>query len=223
MRLTRVCVLVVTAAVLTSSFLPLAGAFASPLRFAALPVRRDSSGCGRPRRASISANMPSQSAPEPRIELFFKTDAELRERVRMLAEHGFGAFSLVNKNNDDKLVEWVDTVLQEAPTASSVCAHYSLKYNKDKGGADATFRRFSTHLQKMERLGHGPRAEVLLISGSGPKTPLDAVACLEKLAREREEAGGGGGGGPSLGVAFNPYFEDAAQAAAERERLQVGR
>jgi hypothetical protein len=158
------------------------------------------------------------ASAEPRIELFFKTDTELRERVRMLSSHGYQSFSLVNKNADDKMLMWVGIVLQEAPQGS-VCAHYSLKYNKDKGGPDATFGRFSSHLDRMDKLGHGRQAEVLLVSGAGPKT-LDAVACLEKLAHKRAGGGGSSSSSTALGVAFNPYFEDGAQAAVERERLQ---
>jgi len=153
----------------------------------------------------------------PRIELFFKSDAELRERVRLLSGEGYAAFSLVNKNNDDKMVEWLDACLAEAPHAS-VCVHYSLKYNKDKAGAEATFKRFLAHLQALDARGYGQRAEVLLISGSGPKTPLDTVTCLEKLARERSS--GVEQRATQVGVAFNPYYEDGALRELERSRLQ---
>jgi len=142
----------------------------------------------------------------------------------MLSSEGFRDFSLVNKNADDKVLKWVDTCLDEVP-GSTVCAHYSIRYNKDKGGAEATFRRFSEHLHTLEKRGHGTRAEVLLISGSGPKTPLDTVACLERLKDEclkgaKSNEQGRTAANPQLGVAFNPYYADDAQAQIERQRLR---
>jgi len=163
--------------------------------------------------ALVGADQPSKPqarAKQPRIELFFKTNTELRERVRLLAAAGFTDFSLVNKREGDPLLEWIDTCLAEVPT-STVCAHYSIKYNRDKGGANQTFRRFSAFLQTLGQCNYGTRAEVLLISGSGPKTPLSAVECLEKLSHNPLH--------PPLGVAFNPYFENADQAREERRRL----
>ena len=78
----------------------------------------------------------------------------------------------MNKNNDDQMLDWVGVCLDEVPNAS-VCAHYSLRYNKGKS-PEATFRRFATHLESLDRLER-PGVEVLLISGSGPKKPLARV------------------------------------------------
>ena len=196
-----------------SLFLPATAFGIVPARYSA----RASGGMPRAvaKRASGAATAAASSQTGPRIELFFKSDTELRERVRLLSAEGFAAFSLVNKNNDDRMLEWLDACLAEAPDAS-VCVHYSLKYNKNKAGADASFGLFSAHLKALDTRGYGKRAEVLLISGSGPKTPLDTVACLEKLARERSAEEGL----TKVGVAFNPYYEDKTQAELERSRLR---
>ena len=166
--------------------------------------------------------MSAMAIRQPRIELFFKTEVELRERVRMLSAQGFSRFSLVNKNNDDPVVQWLDTCLSEVPNAS-VCAHYSLKYNRGKTGADAAFGRFSEHLralsERFNRSEHGERVEVLLISGSGAKAPLDTVSCLEKLARQhsrnRTKISHA-----AVGVAYNPYLQNEDEAQNERDRLR---
>ena len=202
----------------TAAALAAASLFLPATAFGIVPARHSG---GMPparavaKRASCAATAAASSQTGPRIELFFKSDAELRERVRFLSAEGFAAFSLVNKNNDDRMLEWLDACLAEAPDAS-VCVHYSLKYNKSKASADATFGRFSAHLKALDTRGYGQRAEVLLISGSGPKTPLDTVACLEKLARERSAEEGL----TKVGVAFNPYYEDRTQAELERTRLR---
>jgi len=197
-----------------------ASLFLPATAFCIVPARHSARASGgMPRavakRASGAATAAASSQTGPRIELFFKSDAELRERVRLLSAEGFAAFSLVNKHNDDRMLEWLDACLAEAPDAS-VCVHYSLKYNKSKAGADATFGRFSAHLKALDTRGYGHRAEVLLISGSGTKTPLDTVTCLEKLARERSAEEGL----TKVGVAFNPYYEDRTQAELERSRLR---
>jgi len=83
-----------------------------------------------------------------RIELFFSSPEELRERVKLFRQHGYTKFNLVNKNanshNDDSndnnnnnntdkqehfLLEWAHIIHDEVPDAH-VCVHYSCKYNK---------------------------------------------------------------------------------------------
>jgi len=176
--------------------------------------------------AAMAKQVLDEHKKEPRIELFFKTEHELRDRVRLLSGEGYSAFSLVNKNAGDEMLTWLDICFAEVPHAR-VCVHYSLRYNKCKGldkgldGKDATFQCFQAHLDTLETRGYGQRAEVLLVSGSGPKTPLDSVQCLEKLAQERSGSKSKQGQpGMSLGVAFNPYYQDSAQSESERARLR---
>ena len=174
------------------------------------------------RTAAAMAKQVLEHKKEPRIELFFKTEHELRDRVRLLSGEGYSAFSLVNKNAGDEMLTWLDICFAEVPHAR-VCVHYSLRYNKGKGldAKDATFQRFQAHLDTLETRGYGHRADVLLVSGSGPKTPLDSVHCLEMLAQERSGSKSKQGQrGTSLGVAFNPYYQDSAQCESERARLR---
>jgi hypothetical protein len=172
--------------------------------------------------AAMAKQVLDEHKKGPRIELFFKTEHELRDRVRLLSGEGYDAFSLVNKNAGDEMLTWLDICFAEVPHAR-VCVHYSLRYNKGKGldAKDATFQRFQAHLDTLETRGYGHRAEILLVSGSGPKTPLDSVQCLEKLAQETSGSKSKQGQrGTSLGVAFNPYYEDSAQSESERARLR---
>ena len=121
---------------------------------------------------------------------------------------------------DSKMLEWLQICLDEVP-GCSLCVHYALRHNMDAGGTADTFARFTRFLSKLNTLkrSESQRVEVLLISGpgpkAGPKTPLDSVACLERLmhARSRDQWA-------DLGVAFNPHYQDAAQVKAERVRLQ---
>ena len=65
-----------------------------------------------------------------RVELFFKNQSELIERVRFLRDgYGVSRFNLVNKNKDEPLASWVQTIRKEIPE-SDISVHYSLKYNK---------------------------------------------------------------------------------------------
>ena len=168
----------------------------------------------------------------PRVELFFKSKVELVDRVRLLKESGFADFSLLNikdenaivhsanRSADSKMLEWLQVCLDEVPDCS-LCVHYALRHNVDAGGAADTFARFTRFLSKLNTLNksESQRVEVLLISGpgpkAGPKTPLDSVACLERLMHA-----GSSDQWADLGVAFNPHYQDAAQVKAERARLR---
>ena len=195
-------------------------AWAPPAAQAAAQRKRATSASCHAQGPTVLTPAGARAPTGPRIELFFKSESELRERLRFLRAEGFAAFSLVNKNENDRMLEWLDISLAEVPDAS-VCCHYSLRYNKDKAGADATFQRFAAHLNTLRQRGVGQRAEVLLISGSGPKIPLDAVACLDKLASQREgESGDSLAGCSKIGVAFNPFFENHHEMETERSRLK---
>ena len=60
-------------------------------------------------------------------------------------------------------------------------------------------------------------AKILVVSGSGPRKGLDAVQCVERLAK----LGPAPLGRVEVGVAFNPYFPDAEAMAEERRRLEA--
>ena len=64
-----------------------------------------------------------------RLELFFKSTAELQNKViPFIREHGIRRLNITNKGKGDPLIEWCQTILQAVPTAD-VCIHYSLKWN----------------------------------------------------------------------------------------------
>ena len=180
------------------------------------------------------------SIEPPIIELVFKTADELQAQLCMLCQLGFSRFSLVHTEVDDKMsrtLQRISMVLSHNP-ANHVCANYSLRYNKgtDKRG-DESWARFRKFMRDLDKRGYGDRCQVLLVSGSGAKPPLDTIACLEKLAEERnlelldtEEDNPASARAKALragerklrcdvGVAFNPYYQDGAAVRKERARL----
>lgn len=209
-------------------FLALSCASAFDLAAPAVAFGGSLASLGRQRKSSatrprMSTNAPSELGKAPRIELFFKTSAELRERVRFLASRGYTSYSLVNKNKDDKTLEWCKAAMGEV-TGASVCVHYSLKYNKAgsrQPSADQaqalSYGMFRKHLEKMQSMGLGDGAETLLVSGSSPKTPLDSVKCLQLLG---EEVSASRVSCERIGVAFNPYILDEKLAEEERGRVK---
>ena len=185
------------------------------------------------------------SIEPPVIELVFKTSDELQAQLSMLCQLGVSRFSLVHTEADDKMSRTlmrIAMVLSHNP-ANHVCATYSLRYNKgtDKRG-DESWARFRKFMRDLDKRGYGDRCQVLLVSGSGAKTPLDTIACLEKLAEERnleslaantantEEDNPASARARALragerklqcdvGVAFNPHYQDGAAIRKERARL----
>lgn len=167
----------------------------------------------------------STSQKKPKIELFFKTESELRERVRFLASRGYTSYSLVNKNKEDKTINWCKAAIEEVQGAT-VTVHYSLKYNKPGGrqtpdeAQAASYTRFTKHLEKMDSMAFGSGAETLLISGSNPKTPLDSVTCLERLRKDINSSALAEEQCKSIGVAYNPYIPADDLASEERGRVE---
>ena len=64
----------------------------------------------------------------------------------------------------------------------SVCAHWSVK-NQYERSEQATFARFCAFLDGAAAAGVD---EVLLVSGGGQPRKLDAIGCLERLAKQRQ-------------------------------------
>jgi len=186
----------------------------------------------------------NKSVSQPRVELFFKDNTELRERIVFLQERGIHSYNIVNKNNNEPLKEWVDEIADEAGkhtknTASSICVHYSLKYNR-KGGPDAAYARFHDTLRSLSQYHrNGTSTEVLVVSGSGkkPNSFLDAIDALRRLRDDYNDGDGDhidkdGGCNqstmsverrgkmiPKIAVAFNPFFSDPCDRDRERNRL----
>lgn len=167
--------------------------------------------------ATTNTNMPNTNNSKHRIELFFKDKDDLRERVKFLKSHGFHAFNLVNKNQQDTVEEWVECILDELGSDDDeahhhhVCAHYSLKYNKvARKGVQEHGQRLRDFLQTTKA------QEVLIVSGSGKKTAWNTVQALLAETASGDEPFGG----TQMAVAYNPYIPDRVDQAQEDQRLE---
>lgn len=145
----------------------------------------------------------------PRVELFFSSNEDLRNRVQFLHDKGVTAFNLVNKHRSDPLLEWVDIVKQVCPGAD-VCVHYSLKYNKvPRKGLEEHAQLWQDFLNSSKDTAK----EVLLVSGNQKdKAIWNTLAALDYLPKVL--------GGSLIAVAYNPYFPDAADQQVENQRLE---
>ncbi|CAJ1936417.1 unnamed protein product [Cylindrotheca closterium] len=144
---------------------------------------------------------------KPRIEVFFKDEADLRSRIQFLSSKGISAFNIVNKNNRDTLQEWLTTIHEENPS-SDVCVHYSAKYNKSRK-QDGAFDLFKTFMKNMDNIEG--KHDVLLITGSGAKGKFNTVSGLQRIESSYKTP---------IAVAFNPFFPTEEDLEAERKRLK---
>mmetsp|Transcript_6610 Transcript_6610/g.7223 ORF Transcript_6610/g.7223 Transcript_6610/m.7223 type:complete len:971 (+) Transcript_6610:41-2953(+) len=179
---------------------------------------------------SLSIMSTSRKLPNVRVELFFRNVDELRERVNFLSsEYGVKSFNLVNKSNQDTMLNWVDIIQKEVPY-SSVCAHYSAKYNKSriKDGAFLSFEDFRNCMKKMDGIDNNN--EILIITGSGPKGRFNSVSALQNLAAAgskkndmfsstKSATGAKTTTTTKIAVAYNPFFTLTEEATEERRRL----
>ena len=146
----------------------------------------------------------------PRIELFFKTPAELKERLRDLTAAGYRSFNLVNKDKKDPMLAWVDVCCEELGPGDDVCAHFSSKYNAKGGPALA---------ERLEALAarsqaSGLKLSTLVVSGSGTRKKGHAASDLAGALRAPPSP---------VGVAFNPYEDDMEkERAALAAKLKGG-
>ncbi|CAB9513237.1 Deoxyribodipyrimidine photo-lyase [Seminavis robusta] len=157
----------------------------------------------------------------PRIELFFSSPSQLRERVQLLQSHGHVKFNLVNKNAQDDLSSWCKIVKEECPTAH-ICAHYSLKYKKvARKGNEAHTDLLMEFVEQQQQQSSTTTDEILLVSGghnSNKARPRwNTVDALQRLAAQLQD----NNKIPTLAVAYNPYIPDAAKQQEETDRLQA--
>jgi hypothetical protein len=133
-----------------------------------------------------------------RIELFFKTNQELKERVSWLQkQHGVTAFNLVNKHADDPLHEWVDIIREQCKAKVDISVHYSLKFQKVKRKTPVE------HYVKFQSFLQNHRAtEVLLVSGSIKSDVWNSAVALQKLTKDSAD------NKDMVAVAYNPFFPD---------------
>jgi len=147
-----------------------------------------------------------------RVELFFSSDDELRRRIGFLRSKGITRFNLVNKSNGDDTLKSARVIESEFSKGSrsdvSVCAHYSMKYNKSRK-LDGAFSKLKEFTERMNELN--VESELLLVTGSGPKGNLDSLAALQRLQKESVDV--------CVGIAFNPFFPDEVECEGEKARL----
>ena len=150
--------------------------------------------------------MPSAAG---RIELFFKSPSELKDRVRLFRSNDISAFNLVNKDKKDDMEAWIGLIREVYPDAD-ISAHYSLKHNKvPRKGIE---QHAELWLKNLERSNAD---EILMISGGGDKKAWNTVEALK--------ATNGGSSStsatPKIAVAYNPYFPSRQDQEQENRRL----
>ena len=160
---------------------------------------------------STSSSTTNVMSKHHRVELFFKNQSELIERVRFLRDgYGISRFNLVNKNRAEPLASWVQTIRKEYPE-SDISVHYSLKYNKaasagrggGKGGrqkkqqrqnqgVEAHAIRLTTFCNQVGLVSNNDGTitnmnananEILIVNGSGEKSKQwNTVTALSHVA-----------------------------------------
>jgi deoxyribodipyrimidine photolyase len=154
-----------------------------------------------------------------RIELFFKTNQELKERVSWLQkQHGITAFNLVNKHDADPLHEWVDIIREQCKAKVDISVHYSLKFQKVKRKTPVE------HYDKLQSFLQNHRAtEVLLVSGSIKTDAWNSAVAIQKLTQNQDSVEHK----HRVAVAYNPFLPDKKERDLELQsletKLQTGR
>ncbi|KAK9824464.1 hypothetical protein WJX72_010479 [[Myrmecia] bisecta] len=148
-----------------------------------------------------------------RLELFFKTQTELQDKViPFLRSNSVARVNLTNKTKDDKLLDSAK-LLKDALPDLDVCLHYSIKWNYVRSceRSLAALERFCEQAAQLEG------CSVLLVSGGGKKRQLDTVKALSQ-----GKAGSARGlHALPVHVAFNPYLPSEKEFQAEKKRLKA--
>ena len=170
-----------------------------------------------------------------RVELFYKTKAELLNNLAFVAPLYQGLcisaaadssrlkINLPNKVTRDPLGEYVRAIreykkddpgggqVSQTIQQCDICVHYSLKNNPQK---DMTFQQFGYFMSDMETLRVD---EVLLVSGSSKgtiKRSKNTVSCLEYFSKWNPPLA------VKIAVAYNCYFPDSSEQQVELNRLK---
>ena len=157
-----------------------------------------------------------------RYEMMYKTESELRARVRALTSR-YGArvsINLPNKVKHEDVMSYVD-VVRDIIADVDVVAHYSVKNNyvTDCSACAMKVRAFA-----MKLCDRGI-TRALLVSGSaaGGRRANDAVEILRRLATDREHEEFRRDSrrlGFLFECAFNPYFPKEEDLEREYARLE---
>lgn len=181
------------------------------------------------KKSSVQALTMMSSRTTPRVELFFSSADELRKRITFLKSKGVTSFNIVNKSNKDDILQSVKDIEKEFQKDGggdnihvvSICAHYSMKYNKSRK-MDGAFLQLKDHVEKMSELRGSSKDdtknEILLITGSGPKGKLCTLTALQRL--QKEESIHKNVSPLSMAVAFNPFFPNKQDYEDEMLRLE---
>ena len=163
----------------------------------------------------------------PRLELFYKSPAQLNSLGTLVGRTRCAGVNLTNKDrNDDVIGEASAFIAAVSPAEVDVCAHFAVKQQwrgadrKGRKAEDVSFGRWCDFYAAARQAGV---ARVLLVSGSPPKKPLDALGFLQREATRRRHFGAPAAGArrPRIGVAFSPYILDEAARVEERTRLDA--
>jgi hypothetical protein len=124
------------------------------------------------------------SAPHGwRLELFYKSAADLQAQVAVLRKYNVRRVNITNKSDQDQLLDNVSTLQAQLPDID-VCVHYSIKYNYQRS-VTASLQRLQQFCADFQRqLGAHPTSSghVLLVSGGGKKRALETVSALQQLS-----------------------------------------
>ena len=130
----------------------------------------------------------------------------------------------MNKSNKDDIIQSVKDIKdafqkdEQCNNKLSICAHYSMKYNKSRK-MDGAFLQLKDYVINMNDLskdsGDNVENEILFISGSGPKGKLCSLTALQRLQKDTSNKSQ-----LKLAVAFNPFFPNKQEYEEEILRLK---
>ncbi|KAI9002444.1 hypothetical protein DFJ74DRAFT_775102 [Hyaloraphidium curvatum] len=197
--------------------------------------------------APTSPEMPPARFSPYRLELYFKTPADLKARVvPFLNAHRVAAdawpvpcedatgqvprwrLNVPNKHPSDDLLGALELLLSSVVPPPDVCVHYSMKMH---GRGDGAVRELRSFLERIADVAdgnkHAPKPSVLLVSGGGdpskrPKSLVDAARALSSLASLRPDPASRARL-PAIWVAYNPHLPDrTGELARLRTKLASG-
>ena len=99
----------------------------------------------------------------------------------------------MNKSNKDDIIQSVKDIKdafqkdEQYDNKLSICAHYSMKYNKSRkmDGAFLQLKDFVINMNELSKdSGDNIENEILFISGSGPKGKLCSLTAIQRLQKD---------------------------------------
>lgn len=133
----------------------------------------------------------------------------------------------MNKSNKDDIIQSVNDIKdafqkdEQCKNKLSICAHYSMKYNKSRkmDGAYLQLKYFVMNMNELSNAsGDNIENEALFITGSGPKGKLCSLTALQRLQKDTSIQHNKSR--LKLAVAFNPFFPNKQEYNDEILRLK---